>query len=766
MSKNKKLKKEAIRKSESQSPMTMIDNHSQGQRVKESGIEDKRQETKSYHLISISLILVISIAIYSNTLKNGFVYDDAKTIVNNTLIKTINNLPKLFNRTDYFAASGEMSYRPVVTLTYFIDYAIYGLKPYGYHLTNLIIHSINGVMLYIFLTLLFKSSQSSFFNFQFPIFNLQLIISLLFITHPVLTEAVNAISFREDGLCFLFFISALILYLKSSKLKAQSSKFKAFSLQLSAFSFYLLALLSKEMAITFPLIIILYEWIYGKQPPQSPFVKGELKGVRRLSQSPLLKGVRGLLFNPYTIGYILITILYLYLRFFLFHNPVEEDLNAWLLSERLMTIPYLIMKYIMLLIAPISLSADYVITPVQSLFSPLFLVSMFVIILLSFITYKLAPLPSGERDGVRGIIFGILFLLLTLLPVDNIIPIVNPFAERYLYLPSVGFAIIIGSILSCLPVRSTQTGLMAHSSWRVTHHSSLIAHCSLLIIIISIYSFAVIQRNKIWIDDYSLWSDTVIKMPESSRAHYNLGNAFRMQGRLDEALKELNLALFLKPSLYEAHNNLGIVYEKLGQLDEAIKEYRMAIKLKPYYSKAHNNLGLIYEEQGRIDEAIKEYKLALSLKPDFAEAHNNLGVIYANMGQIDEAIKEFKLALSLNPDDVKAHNNLGNAYNEQGQLDESIKELKLALSLKPDYAKAHNNLGIVYKKQGRLDEALKEFLTALKLNPDDVITHYNMALAYNLKGLKEKAIEELEIALRLKPDHIQARELLESLRRR
>ena len=90
----------------------------------------------------------------------------------------------------------------------------------------------------------------------------------------------------------------------------------------------------------------------------------------------------------------------------------------------------------------------------------------------------------------------------------------------------------------------------------------------------------------------------------------------------------------------------------------------------------------------------------------------------------------------------------------------------MALSLKPDYAKAHNNLGIVYKKQGRLDEALKEFLTALKLNPDDVITHYNMALAYNLKGLKEKAIEELEIALRLKPDHIQARELLESLRRR
>src|SRR3990170_234264 len=130
MSKNKKLKKEAIRESD-------LSAQAGSQRVKESGIEDKRQETKSYHLISISLILIISIAIYSNTLKNGFVYDDAKTIVNNTLIKNLDNLPKLLpplnpllNKegkgvVDYFAASGEMSYRPVVTLTYFIDYWLY-----------------------------------------------------------------------------------------------------------------------------------------------------------------------------------------------------------------------------------------------------------------------------------------------------------------------------------------------------------------------------------------------------------------------------------------------------------------------------------------------------------------------------------------------------------------------------------------------------------------------------------------------------------------
>lgn len=172
------------------------------------------REKSSHHILSISLILLISIAIYSNILKNGFVYDDEFTIVNNTLIKDFGNISKLWTK-EYFTTSGEMSYRPVVTFTYFLDYAIYGLKPWGYHLTNLLLHAINGVILYIFLTLFIQPS-----SYRSPVTGalvsgvlVPFVISLIFVTHPVLTEAVNAISFREDLLCFLFFISALILYI-------------------------------------------------------------------------------------------------------------------------------------------------------------------------------------------------------------------------------------------------------------------------------------------------------------------------------------------------------------------------------------------------------------------------------------------------------------------------------------------------------------------------------------------------------------------------
>ena len=407
----------------------------------------------------------------------------------------------------------------------------------------------------------------------------------------------------------------------------------------------------------------------------------------------------GSLFNPYIIGYIAITCFYLYLRFFLFHNPVEETLHGWLLSERLMTLPYLILKYLLLLIAPVSLSADYVITPVNSPFSLIFIVSVFVVILLLITIYKSRQSNVGQGFSL-ALSFGISFFLLTMLPVYNAIPIVNPFAERYLYLPMVGFSIIVGvgihrifTIKTSSPIRGEGGG----EGWFLKRRNLYILAVS--IVIISIYSFAVIQRNRIWLDDYSLWSDTVIKMPESTRAHHGIGIVYFKQGRLYEAMEELKLALSLKPG---------------------------------FATDAHNIIGLIYEKQGQIDEAIKEFKMALSLKPDLHEVHYNLGLVYAKQGQIDEAIKEFKMALSL----------------------------------KANYADAHNNLGVVYAKQGQFDEAIKEFLTVLKLNPDDAIAHYNLAGVYSRKGLYEKAIEELEIVLRLKPDYTQAREALESLRRK
>ncbi len=672
MPKNKKLKKEADKK-----PVPAFSKQGQ-EAIRESESQSLPVLRQTgHHLLSISLILIISIAIYSNTLKNGFVFDDEITIVNNTMVKNFSNISKLVMK-EYFSTSGEMSYRPVVTLTYFIDYAIYGLKPYGYHLTNLILHAINGVILYIFITLLFKPSQSSSFNLQSSIFRPihwmgapQLLISLLFITHPVLTEAVNAISFREDLLCFLFYISALILYIK---LKDESSKLKTaiFSLQLLALSFYLLALLSKEMAITFPLIIYLYEWIYNSPTKENrglvPLNKGGIKGV--------VLNIVQFLFNRYTIGYIAITIFYLYLRFYLFLNPSGDDIKVWSLYERLMTIPYLILKYLLLLIAPVSLSADYVIAPIKSLSSPVFIFLSLLLISLFIMTYML-----GRKD--KNISFGIFFFFITLIPVYNIFPLFNPLAERYLYLPLTGFILVIFSIIQNI------SGKYESKRFYIP--------IFFIIIIISIHSLLVVKRNVIWMDNYSLWYETAKMMPENSRAHNNLGNIYFKQGRLDEAINEYLTALKLDPYT-EAYKNLGIAYSKQGRLDEAIKAYLTALKIRPDDAGSYFNLGFTYFKQGLLNEAIRAYQTVLRLRPNFIEAHYYLALTYFKQGRLDEAIKAYQSTLKLIPDDVEIHYNLGIAYWKKGLEDEAYNELEIALKLNHDYLPAKEALEALRKR--------------------------------------------------------------------
>ena len=136
-------------------------------------------------LIPIFILLILTIGVYSNTLKNGFVFDDYFIIIDNIFIKDWKNLSGLLSK-DYFSRSGEATYRPVVTLSYFVDYSLWGLKPYGYHLTNVLIHSVNAVLVFLFVLLLIKGRRAAF------------LAALLFAVHPVLTEAVNAISLRED----------------------------------------------------------------------------------------------------------------------------------------------------------------------------------------------------------------------------------------------------------------------------------------------------------------------------------------------------------------------------------------------------------------------------------------------------------------------------------------------------------------------------------------------------------------------------------------
>lgn len=541
------------------------------------------------NLIPTLIITVTSVALYANTLLNGFVYDDYATIVNNGFIADLHNLSKLFTN-EYFIHSKELSYRPVVTFTYFADHFIFDLKPWGFHLTNVLIHTANGLILYVFLTMLMNKLAIEDSGLRTStvrdklLLNLPFLISLLFISHPAMTEAVNAISFREDLLVFFFYISALTLYLA---IRAEVD-FKPLSMgiiYLISCLLYMMALFSKEMAATLPLITCCYEWLYGN-------------GRKRLRS----------IFNKYNLGLIFITMAYIYLRFYLLYSPIEGEIEAWIFFERILSLPSLIIYYLKLIIFPLSLTTQHTFAPIKSLFTIALIVPLSFIVLIVFMAFS-------QRTN-KVVSFGLSFFLITMIPVYNIVPIANPFAERYLYLPSIGVLMIGGSLYTL--IRGDKYGSIKAGKPYIS---------VIFFIIISIYFINTIKRNTVWRDDYSLWANTVNNKIESDRAYNNLGIAYGKQGRYDEAMKVFLTVLRHNSTNVEAHNNVGLIYFKTGMLDEAIKEFNIALSLDPSYSEGHYNLGIVYLDKGLKEKAVKEFQNVLKTSPDFLPARQALQAI-------------------------------------------------------------------------------------------------------------------------------------------
>ncbi|MEK7850561.1 MAG: tetratricopeptide repeat protein, partial [Deltaproteobacteria bacterium] len=257
--------------------------------------------------------------------------------------------------------------------------------------------------------------------------------------------------------------------------------------------------------------------------------------------------------------------------------------------ERFLTAPWLILKHLFLLLAPVNLSAEYMISPIKSISSFPFIISFLIVI---------SALTIAFINREKNISFGIIFFVVALIPVLNLMSLGNPFAERYLYLPTVGFSVVAWIVVAHLFKKKKNLYLL------IT-----------FLILLAIYSLAVIKRNAVWHDNLLLWSDTVKKVPKSDRIHNNLGIEYEKRNRLDEAEQHYITALRLKPDFAEAYTNLSLVYLKRGWLDDAQQAAISALKLNHNYMYAHYNLGLIYIKMGLKDEARKEFETTLKLSP-------------------------------------------------------------------------------------------------------------------------------------------------------
>ena len=568
------------------------------------------------HWLPVALLVFVCIVVYLNSLSNGFVFDDYAVIIENKYLKLPGiNFASFLNHSYFNIAGGEASYRPVATLSYYLIYAIAGLNPFFYHLLSVILHIINVVLVYRLFNLILKHRFTA------------LIAGLLFACHPALTEAVDCISYNEDLLAAVFFLLAFLLYLKSSTHNLRSSRI---NYGLSLF-FFLLGLLSKEMAITLPAIILLYDVSLKNGADRKSFsLQLILKNIK----------VRGLFYG----GYLAVSLLYLSIRFFVLYHP-QESIKPFYgnLFERIIFLPAHIFSFIKLAFFPVNLTADYVFSYPHHFFVASNLIGFLFV----------AGLAVGSVfifKYSRGIFFGIWWFFITLFPVYNIIPIYNPFAERFLYIPLIGFCMLVAMAFNTLMRKRLSETVPV----KVLSSVAIIA-------LLSFYAMITIARNLDWKDSLTLWSKTVITSPNSSIAHGSLGRAYQDLGRLEEAIREYKKAIEIFPNNYKAYYNLGVLYDGQGALKEAVANYKRTIAINPAFIDAQFNLGNIYHNQGLLEEAIHQYRKVTELDPADFEARNNLGVAYARQGKLDQAIAQWEKVLEIEPQNKSAGENINKA---------------------------------------------------------------------------------------------------------
>jgi protein O-mannosyl-transferase len=583
------------------------------------------------------LIVLVGIAAYANTFTAPFQFDDDAYIVNNPIIRSFH----------YFLAPGDVAgltertptavppalryafmTRIAGYLSFAVNYHLHGLNVTGYHIANLSIHLLSAILVYlIVMTTLrtghFKGWASG--NETFPDEFIAGAVALLFVSHPIQTQAVTYLSQRFASLAACFSLLALFLYARAVQSPPGLRRKAAYGASLlSVFA----AMLTKEFTFTLPVLIALYDMMF------LPGDRGER--IRRLAPvAATLAIIPVLVFLQQGSVHALDSTM---------RTITAADASNISRSQYLLTQFRVLVLYLRLLVVPVGQNVDHDMPVFNSLFDPPVLFSFLLLVALFAGAVRLAILSrtNKERPELRLVSFGILWFFIAVSVESSVIPLGELVAEYRLYLPSVGISIAVVAL-----------GLMAARSF-LLRPALVYGLCGLAV---AALSAATALRNTAWASETALWEDAARKSPALVRPHQNLGLYYSAQGRLEEARRELLAALALAPDNAELHNNLGVVYRKLGAYDLAVGEYGIVLKRFPDDAMTRYNLGNVYLAQGSVPEAIREYEAAMKLIPDYDEVHNNLGIAYCRNGRINAAVGAFDRALRLNPQNVNAFKN-------------------------------------------------------------------------------------------------------------
>jgi tetratricopeptide (TPR) repeat protein len=668
--------------------------------------------TQSAVVAAALLLAGLSVLVYLPIFGGGFIWDDDKFLTQNPLIKAPDGLWRFWFTTQ------APDFWPLTSTTLWLEWRIWGMNAAGYHVTNVLLHAVEAVLLWSILRRL-----------RIPGAYLG---ALIFAVHPVNVETVAWITQRKNLMAMLFFLLSIRLFLEINPGEPRGASpprhWAAFySLSLIAF---VLALLAKGSVAPLPIVLV-----------------GIVGWYRRIELRDLVRVA------PYLAAAVVFSAINVALQS---HDYAQFRKVGFL--DRALGAGAATWFYLGKALWPAKLSFVYPQWKISASdfhwWLPL-IAAAAVTAVMGRICVRAGPTLA------RGGAFAWGYFLVMLLPVMGFTDVgfmkFSLVADHYQHLALIGIAAFAAAALATW-IRGSP------GVWRPFSYGACVA-------IVGLLGTLTFLQNEVYADAQMLYTTTLELNPESSLAHNNLAILLsKNPSGIPEAIEHFERALKIDPEMSEAHYNLAMLLASMpDRRAEAISHCEAALRINPRFALAHVALGnLLASEPGRRSEAVQEYEEALRLRPDLAEAHYDLANALASMpGRLPDAIEHYQKAVEINPNDENAENNLANALAmTRGGQPEAIRHYERALQLNPSNIQAENNLANVLAGiPGRVPEAVEHYENAIRLNPNIAQVHCNLANALaGMPGRAPEAATQYEEALRLDPGLSEARASLSALR--
>ena len=628
----------------------------------------------------VCLVLALAtFAVFFPALSNQFVnWDDDLMLVDNPYYRGWGWTQLRWMFSTFHAGH----YQPLSWITLSLDYSLWGLDPFGYHLTNLILHAANTVIFYFvcrqFFTRIFIPALETA---RWQLDSSAALAALFFALHPLRVESVVWATERRDVLSGGFFLAAIYCYLRAHESAAVSltSRYRWLAIAVAA---HLLSLMAKATAITLPLVLLIMD-IYPLQRLRGAVRSWFDKDSRRVLGEKL--------------PFLLLSVIFGMAALWAQHatgalRPVQQYFFSYRVGQAFYGICFYLWKTLL----PIGLSPLYELPYDFEAWTGVFILCAAITVLASLLAFLM-------RRRWPWLAACWAYYVIVLAPVLGVAQSGSQLvADRYSYLSCLSWAALLGGM-----------GFY----WLQSAKSARIA-TMLVVIFMTGASLGVLTRAQVavWHDTESLWKHTLQVTPNTAIANYNLGKYYETNGNAENSVELYRRAVAINPTHSEAHYNLARLLGQQGKTDEAIAHYQEALKFKPNDVETHNNLGQLLALQGNFPAALAAYQKALALDPQFAKAYFNRGRLFVRSGEFDKAIDSFQQALKLTPNTAEVHAGLGDAYARSGNVDQAIIHLDAAVKLKPQLAGVEMALARLLDQKGRKEEAERHYRAAMRLS--------------------------------------------------